>query len=177
MVFFYRNLPFPQFFWGNGKFMGRSSLLSEVFFTWRRPHYLALAPIFCPWQQKLLFMYLRKMKINTKGLWIRRGATRKSSGIHRNEAIPKSQLSSQEHVRLMLFFGSRVRCFCMCSSFEHGFVCLGIALLGGQVLQGSFRGAATKSIQLCFGRSALLCQVQRSATPWVCAFIVIKSNR
>ena len=43
--------------------MGKSSLLSEVFFTWRRPHYLALAPIFCPWQQKLLFIHL-KMKIS-----------------------------------------------------------------------------------------------------------------
>jgi hypothetical protein len=48
----------------------------------------------------------------------------------------------------MLFFGTRVRCLSMFSSFEHGFACLGIALLGGQVLQGSFRDASTKNIQL-----------------------------
>jgi hypothetical protein len=64
-------------------------------------------------------------------------------------ATPKSQLSSQEHVRLMLFFGSRVRCFCMCSSFEHGFSCLGIALLVGQVLQaisGAMRPKAFNNV-------------------------------
>jgi hypothetical protein len=126
--------------------MGRSSLLSEVFFTWRRPHYMS---IILPWPP---FSVLGN------------GATRKSSGIHRNKAIPKSQLSSQEHVRLMLFFGSRVRCFCMCSSFEHGFAFLGIALLGGQVLQALFEALRPKAFNYALVE-ALFCVRFREVQP------------